>query len=99
MSRKLSPSEVKLYRRVDEVLHYKWDPIGVSGMPEARDEYHGYLPQVFGMLNESKGELEIAAYLVQVESDRMGLDPKPEAAREIARLLIESAAHIKCAIS
>jgi hypothetical protein len=39
------PKDKELYRRIDEVVHYLWDPIGVSDVPEARDEYHSYLPE------------------------------------------------------
>lgn len=46
--RHLSKNKNELYSRIDEVLHYVWDPIGISGVPEARDEYHSYLPVVFG---------------------------------------------------
>ena len=47
MGTKLEPHDEELYRRVDEVLHYIWDPIGVAGAPMARDEYYAYLPQIF----------------------------------------------------
>ena len=50
MGQKLPPDQMELYRRVDEVLHYLWDPIGVAGAPEARDEYYSYLPHVFSLL-------------------------------------------------
>jgi hypothetical protein len=36
----------ELRRRVDEVLYYIWDPIGVSDQPYARGEYEGYVPKV-----------------------------------------------------
>jgi hypothetical protein len=73
MGHKLNPFEQALYQRTDEVLHYLWDPIGVAGCPQARDEYYAYLPQVFGMLLEKKTEEEIASYLMRVEDERMGL--------------------------
>ncbi len=47
MGQELSPKENELYRRTHEVLHYIWDPVGVSDEPRARDEYQGYLPQFF----------------------------------------------------
>ena len=50
MGKKLDPQQMELYRATDEVLHYIWDPIGVSDAPNARDEYSSYLPQVFKML-------------------------------------------------
>jgi hypothetical protein len=74
MGQKLNPYEQALYQRTDELLHYLWDPIGVAGCPQARDEYYAYLPQVFGMLLEGKVEDEIASYLTRVEDERMGLN-------------------------
>lgn len=86
--RYLSPFEKELYQRTDEVMHYVWDPIGVAGIPQARDEYDSYLPQVFSMLIERKSEGEIAAYLTGIEDERMGLVPDPEKASQIASILI-----------
>lgn len=77
-----------LYRAVDEVLHYVWDPIGVSAFAECRDEYHAYLPQVFGLVREGADESKIAAYLTAVATERMGLSPRPEHDHEVARLLL-----------
>jgi hypothetical protein len=88
MGRKLSLFEKELYQRTDEVMHYVWDPIGVNGIPQARDEYDSYLPQVFSMLIERKSEDEIAAYLTGIESKRMGLAPRPEKASQVASILI-----------
>ncbi len=65
MGQKLSLSELELYRRTDEVLHYLWDPIGVAGIPEARDEYHSYLPVVFSLV-EKRDASAICAYLFHV---------------------------------
>lgn len=39
MGTKLEPREEELYRRIDEVFHYVWGPIRISGIPMARDEY------------------------------------------------------------
>jgi hypothetical protein len=63
MRTKLNPHNKELYRRVDEVLHYIWDPIGVCGIPEARDEYNSYLPQVFSMLKANAPEQELINFL------------------------------------
>lgn len=41
---------VDLYRKLDEVVHYVWDPIGVAGIPQARDEYYSYLPKVYDLV-------------------------------------------------
>ncbi len=89
MGKKLNPQQMELYRATDEVLHYLWDPIGVSDVPDARDEYWGYLPQVFRMLIEQTPEDEIANYLVKIETERMGLSSNKENARRIAEILYE----------
>ena len=81
---------MKLYRQTDEILHYMWDPIGVAGIVQARDEYHSYLPQVFQLVLNNETKETIASYLVDVEENRMGLTPNREAALEIAEVLINT---------
>jgi hypothetical protein len=84
----LSPYDAELYQRVDEVLHYMWDPIGVAGMPMARDEYDSYLPKVFSLLTQSDNNNEkIAEYLDYVATDRMGLGENKKATLEIVSIL------------
>ncbi|MCC2617130.1 hypothetical protein LJ739_12830 [Aestuariibacter halophilus] len=87
---KLSAEEQELYRRVDEILHYLWDPIGVSDIPLARDEYHSYLPKVFSLVISEAKHHEISEYLVKVESGSMGMSPNNGKAIEVAKLLIET---------
>ncbi|MBN3788153.1 hypothetical protein G3N94_14765 [Burkholderia sp. Ac-20353] len=89
MGRKLTEAELELYRRVDEVLYYVWDPIGVALSPAARDEYQGYLPKVFVMLREGAGSSPIAAYLDEVATEMMDLEARPEHSRRIAELLLD----------
>ncbi len=89
MGIELPPNEQELYRRVDEVLHYIWDPIGVAGVPQARDEYYSYLPEVFSLLKNNADLLKIATYLERVVIDRMGLNGNREHSFEIAELLLD----------
>lgn len=89
MGQKLSPLDEKLYFRVDEVLHYIWDPIGISGVPQARDEYHGYTPAVFSLLKMDANIEAIATHLQQIRVDRMGLDKNYKRDLEIAVVLVE----------
>ncbi|WP_176046558.1 hypothetical protein [Burkholderia sp. BCC1644] len=88
MGQKLSDSELELYRRVDEVLHYVWDPIGVATSPAARDEYQGYLPRVFAMLREEMDAAHLATYLDSVATESMGLNANPEHSKRVAELLL-----------
>jgi len=73
MGKKLSPNQMKLYSFIDEILFKEWDPIGVSDIPEARDEYYGYLPQVFSKVINGESAKDIAKYLREIEVSSMGL--------------------------
>ena len=89
MGTTLSPEATRLYRAVDEVIHYMWDPIGISEIPEARGEYESYLPQLFGMVCEGRDEQTIAQHLGVIKTERMGLPANPGADLDVARLLLE----------
>ncbi|MGC5989666.1 hypothetical protein [Ralstonia pseudosolanacearum] len=89
MGKKITSPELELYRRVDEVLYYVWDPIGVSHSPAARDEYQRYLPKVFAMLREGACALSVAAYLNDVATARIGLEARPEHCKRVAELLLD----------
>lgn len=91
MGQKLSPPDMELYRRIDEVLFYLWDPLGVSDVPEARDEYYSYLGPVFSMVKQDKSPNEVAKHLTQVACGPMGLSQTPESEKrdiEIANLIM-----------
>lgn len=83
MGKALSPKEMRLYRLCDEALYYLWDPIGVSGSPEARDEYQGYLPRVFAFVTGNQRD-ELVAYLCDLSEHRMGFARLEDAARSAA---------------
>lgn len=88
-SPQFSDQEKALYQRADEVLHYMWDPTGVSGVPEARDEYYSYLPSVFQLLVHGDGAETIANYLSSVSRDSMGLGGNRSRDFEVAETLID----------
>jgi hypothetical protein len=80
-----------VHERADEILQYVWDPIGVGRVPEARDEYSSYVPQVVRLLIEEKSEKELVSYLQQIESEHMELsqtDATLAHTQETAQLLI-----------
>uniref|UniRef100_UPI003F4960A5 hypothetical protein n=1 Tax=Cupriavidus necator TaxID=106590 RepID=UPI003F4960A5 len=85
----MTDAELELYRRVDEVLYYVWDPIGVARSPAARNEYQGYLPEVFSMLLQGADASTIAAYLDAVATDRMGLHDQGQHSKRAAELLLD----------
>lgn len=94
MNFKRDPKYKELYRAVDEVLHYVWDPIGIFDMPQARDEYHGYLPEILGLLQSGGTQEQVAAYLSNIISTRMELSENPVHDLEVAKMLINWRKHI-----
>jgi len=54
----------------------KWDPIGVSDVPEAADEYDSYIDGVWSLLKNTASDDVIAEYLRKIETERMGLTDK-----------------------
>ena len=94
MGQKLPPDELKLYQTVDEILYDEWDPIGVRDVPEARDEYYAYLPQVFALLKDGNDPGTVAGYLSQIRVDRMGLPDDDASDLEVAGKLVALSAEI-----
>lgn len=48
------------------------DPIGISDVPEAADEYDSYIGGVYDLLEQGASEERIRAYLRKIEIDWMG---------------------------
>ncbi|WP_206958501.1 hypothetical protein [Trinickia acidisoli] len=89
MGQKLGETELELYRRVDEILYYVWDPIGVAPNAVTRDEYQRYLPKVFSMLQEGADASSIAVYLDNIATESMGLNGNPEHSRRVVEFLLD----------
>ncbi|WP_243385043.1 hypothetical protein [Geothrix alkalitolerans] len=87
----MSPSESnfeqELTRRVDEVLHYIWDPIHVSGIPEARDEYDSYVQPVVRLLLSGATEQVIAEFLARITSETIGMSTNLKQENEASEAL------------
>ncbi len=90
MGQKLPPKQLELYQRLDEILWVDWDPIGVSGVAEARDEYYSYLPRVFHLALENADAKRIAEYLFSIETEAMGLSGNMKHCVEIAELILRT---------
>ena len=78
----------ELRRRVDEVLFYVWDPIGVANEPYARAEYESYVPYVLELVEKSEQPQPIVDYLDDVVRNRMALSPNLKHCRHAAELLL-----------
>ena len=72
--------------RIRAVLMQDWDPIGVSGVPDASDEYDAYVGTVYVLLMDQRADqAAIAAYLFDVAVNHMGLPDHPMIAERSGR--------------
>ncbi len=87
------PKDAELYQRVEEVVHYLWDPIGVCNIPQVRDEYHSYMTAIFSRVQA--GNIEgILEYMKWAASDNMGLIFDAVKAEEAAKVMLEWKSYI-----
>ncbi len=82
------PTISELRDKVAIILHDNWDPIGVSEIPEAHDEYDAYVPKVVDLVLGTTDGSDVATYLSWVATERMGLSPNTAHDLEIAKLLL-----------
>ncbi len=78
------PKIKEMINRIDEVLYYKWDPIGVSNEPCARGEYSSYALSLLHSIIS-----EIVDKLSKIESELMGLTANHSKNEIIAERLIQ----------
>jgi hypothetical protein len=81
----------RIHRAVRLVLLCDQDPIGISGFPEARDEYNARVPSILGLLLRRARPEEIADHVLRIEVTRMGLEGDPRRSGRVAARLIEVA--------
>ena len=80
---KMTPEQVEMYKTIDDILWSDWDPIGINKIG-VRDEYNSYLPQVYQLKVGGATEMEIAKYLDEVVTERMGMESNMEFNKKIA---------------
>lgn len=61
------------FKRIDDILWFDWDPIGVNDIEDARDEYQSYTPEIFELKIKGADRSSIANRLNEIAVDRMGL--------------------------
>lgn len=89
MKQKLSPEEKNLYKRIDEILFYRWDPIGISDSDWPRNEYKTYVPQVFRIALENDDPEPITEYLCKVETDYLDMKGRKNFNMRIAEQILD----------
>jgi hypothetical protein len=89
MSQPTDQFEAEFLQRVDEVLYYHWDPLGVAREPVSRQEYAAFVPEVFAALLDDADESRLMELLLLLESEFLGLGPRPSQARRVAEMLVD----------
>jgi hypothetical protein len=81
------------HSEIHEILLKEWDPIGISHVPEAQDEYDAYVSEVYRLLSRRVSQHEIFDYLWTIETQHMGLcgnrQRTEKVAEKLAKLLSE----------
>jgi hypothetical protein len=75
--------------RIREVLLRDWDPIGVSEIPEAQDEYDHYIHEIHGQLIRHEPLARLIDHLWWIETSHMALFGNRVRTERIARQLVE----------
>lgn len=88
MKQKMSPSDRELYRRIDEVVHYIWDPVGICDHPQARREYRSYIKEFFDHVKSGRLE-RVLAYMKLITTEHMGLHFNEYHATRAAQVMLE----------
>ncbi len=77
-----------LWETVKTILLKDWDPIGVSDIPEAFDEYDSYVDGICNLIRESADSHKIRQHLSQIKSVSMGLStPNPQIDEVVGKLV------------
>jgi hypothetical protein len=66
-------AHTEIRHHICKILMQQWDPIGVSDVPEAADEYDRYIDRVHDLITQGASEQDIASYLQSVEIEEMGM--------------------------
>ena len=73
---------------INDILLYKWDPIGISHEPACHDEYLSYAIEIYSFLARGESPDFVARHLDSISSHRMGLGANHTHSLEIANKLI-----------
>lgn len=69
---------------IREVLLREWDPIGVADIPQAQDEYDGYVGEIYSMLIRHIPRSQLVDHLWWIETEHMALHGNRQKTEEIA---------------
>ncbi|WP_051210010.1 hypothetical protein [Gelidibacter mesophilus] len=65
-------TDLIIYKKIDDILWIDRDPIGVNDIAP-RDEYQGYVPEIFRLKKNGADRIEIAKKLLDIERNQIGI--------------------------
>lgn len=74
----------EIQESIGNALMQYWDPIQVSDVPEAHDEYNNYIGKVYRLLASNGSIEELVDLLYEIEHEWMGLTPNREGLKNVA---------------
>ena len=88
-------SAKEYHAAIRDVLLKEWDPIGVSHVPEAQDEYDSYVSQIHGMLIRREPRHKLVDFLWWAETAHMGLYGNRRRTETVADSLLNLCQHLE----
>jgi hypothetical protein len=77
-----------IYKKIDDILWFDWDPIGINDTAP-RDEYQGYVPEIFELVKANADRQLIANRLFKLETENMGMGGTLEKCLTIADKILK----------
>lgn len=79
----------KLLERIDEIIFYKFDPVGVWDYPSLniRDEYSGHTSEILDIALESKSPQPLEDHLNYLANDCFHMPVATEVTSKLAKLI------------
>ena len=90
----MTKNEKEFYNRIDEILHYIWDPIDISGIPPARDTYKIDVATIYDMFMNKKPAEELVRTLTFMSNKRDGVKPSISRDEKVIKIISEYYYHI-----
>ncbi len=87
---KRSEKVKEIQETIRQVLLHEWDPIDISDIPEAQDEYDSYVGGIYRLLASGASEYQVIGRLYNIETVSMGFSPgNREGLKDVAEKLVK----------